>query len=109
MGIYYEKQCYSDTGVTAVAEAGGYPELGPAMELAQDALDRSDEAVIGHHCHVTSVLASHWSPPSPRLSAGLGVASFTYLEVLVTTARARGRGVASGIVTEIQSEDNIVT
>ena len=53
MGIYYEKQCYSDTGVTAVAEAGGYPELGPAMELAQAALDRSDEAVIGHHCHVT--------------------------------------------------------
>ena len=47
--------------------------------------------------------------PSPRLSAVLGVASFTYLEVLVTTARARGRGVASGIVTEIQSEDNIVT
>ena len=47
--------------------------------------------------------------PSPRLSAVLGVASFTYLEVLVTTAWARGRGVASGIVTEIQSEDNIVT
>ena len=37
----------------------------------------------------------------------LGVASFTYLEVLVTAARARGRGVASGIVTEIQSEDNV--
>ena len=50
MGIYYEKQCYSDTGVTAVAEAGGYPELGPAMELAQAALDRSD-----------------WSPPSPPI------------------------------------------
>ena len=49
MGIYYEKQCCPDTGVTAVAEAGGYPELGPAMELAQAALDRSDEAVIGHH------------------------------------------------------------
>ena len=49
MGIYYEKQCYSDTGVTAVAEAGGYPELGPAMELAQAALDRSDWPLIGHH------------------------------------------------------------
>ena len=46
---------------------------------------------------------------SPRLSTVLGVASFTYLEVLVTAARARGRGVASGIVTEIQSEDNILT
>ena len=78
MGIYYEKQCYSDTGVTAVAEAGGYPELGPAMELAQAALDRSDEAVIGHHCHVTSVLASHWShwspaQPPPVRRAGRGL------------------------------------
>ena len=75
MGIYYEKQCYSDTGVTAVAEAGGYPELGPAMELAQAALDRSDEAVIGQHCHVTYVPASHWSPaqPPPVRRAGCGL------------------------------------
>ena len=58
---------------------------------------------------MTSALASIGLLPSPRLSAVLGVSSFTYLEALVTTARARGRGVASGIVTEIQSEDNIVT
>ena len=62
MGIYYKKQCYSDTGVTAVAEAGGYPELGPAMELAQAALDRSDEAVIGQH-----------SPLSRDLCTGLSL------------------------------------
>ena len=82
MGIFYPQSCDSleDGDAYARALQAGYPELGPVMALSSLALDKR------------------------ALGEILGAKHFTLLEILVTSARCRGRGVGAGIVTEIMSE-----
>ena len=82
MGIFYPQSCDSleDGDAYARALQAGYPELGPVMALSSLALDKR------------------------ALGEILGAKDFTLLEILVTSARCRGRGVGAGIVTEIMSE-----
>lgn len=82
MGIFYSMSCNTldDGDANARALSAGYPELGPVMALSALALDM--QGLRGH----------------------LGDEHFTLLEILVTSAKYRGRGVGAGIVTEIMSE-----
>ena len=86
MGIFYPQSCDSHGDGDAYAQAlrAGYPELGPVMALSALVLDKR------------------------ALGELLGVEHFTLLEILVTSARCRGRGVGAGMVTEIMSEQNTV-
>ena len=79
MGIFYEKTVWSCSyaAIASVTSAGGYPELAPVMSLCSAAAN----------------------PTS------LGVDTFHYLEMLVTTQEARGQGVATEIVQHIQGKD----
>lgn len=81
MGVFYPQACDPpDDDANARALMAGYPELGPVMEVATLALDMR------------------------ALGELLGAEHFTLIEILVTTARCRGRGVGAGMVTEIMSK-----
>ena len=86
MGIYYSKKCHPDeetarAEIETVTRVEGYPELGSIMSLSAAAVDSS------------------------RLSSVYNIDQYQYLELVVTSSAARGRGVATGIVKHIQSED----
>ena len=80
MGICYEKSydSCSDEYIESVTAAGGYPELAPVIRLSSAALG---------HCS--------------------SLQTFQYLELLVTSAGARGRGVGTAIVQCIQGNPGI--
>ena len=82
MGVFYPQTCCEPGDMHALALSCGYPELGPVMAMSAAALDRRGLAQLP------------------------GAEHFTLLEILVTSTRARGRGVATGIVGEIMSECN---
>ena len=82
MGVFYPQSCSEPGDMRALALSCGYPELGPVMAMSAAALDRRGLAQM------------------------TGAEHFTLLEILVTSTRARGRGVATGIVGEIMSECN---
>ena len=78
MGIFYPQLCdqSEDDDIYARAFWAGYPELGPVMALSALALDKR----------------------------ALGAEHFTLLEILVTSAKFRGRGVGAGMVKDIMSK-----
>ena len=82
MGIFYPQLCdqSEDDDVYARTFWAGYPELGPVMALSALALDKR---VLGEL---------------------LGAELFTLLEILVTSAKYRGRGLGAGMVKEIMSK-----
>ena len=82
MGIFYPQTCdlLEDGDAYARALRAGYPELGPVMAVSALALDKR------------------------ALGQLLGSEHFTLLEILVASAKWRGRGVGAGMVTEIMSE-----
>ena len=82
MGIFYPQLCdqSEDDDVYARTIWAGYPELGPVMALSVLALDKR------------------------ALGELLGAEHFTLLEILVTSAKYRGRGVGAGMVKEIMSK-----
>ena len=83
MGVHYSMSVCprSQEEVQRLARWHGYPDLAPAFVLSNTAVASSD-------------LARHFR-----------VKSYHYLELLVTSPRARGRGVATGIVRQIQSKE----
>ena len=82
MGIFYPQLCdqSEDDDVYARTIWAGYPELGPVMALSVLALDKQ------------------------ALGELLGAEHFTLLEILVTSAKYRGRGLGAGMVKEIMSK-----
>ena len=74
MGIFYSKSCREEQHHSL-----GHDELTPIICLANAAIN------------------------PPWLAITYNIDKYTYIELLVTCPKARGRGVATAIVSEIQS------
>ena len=82
MGVFYNKQCVDcqPEEIERFCNLQGFVELCPTIALASAALEVE------------------------RIGRTFGVETITYLEMLVTTTMARGRGVASGIVQAVEGK-----
>ena len=74
MGIFYSKLCVEEQN-----HSPGHDELTPIIYLAAAAIN------------------------PPWLATTYNIDKYTYIELLVTCPNSRGRGVATAIVSEIQS------
>jgi hypothetical protein len=82
MGVFYNKQCedWPAEEIESFCTLHGFPELCPTITLSSSVLE------------------------SERIGKTQWVDTITYLEMLVTTNMARGKGVASGIVQAVEGE-----
>ena len=80
MGVFYTQKCegWSLEDIEGFCEKKGFLELCPTIALSSTAVDVE------------------------RIGKAWGVEEITYLEMLVTTIMARGRGVAGGIVKAVE-------